>query len=197
VVRDVLNEPSYLPVTWRLEKRALCLCGASELRAEDSASLATRHEASAATVWDRQSRMMVHIVTTVSADTSKCTRFQFVAPLRRAGLVLFALIWENCWVLVGELWGELTADKDPGLLDVTLSGECFTTFRKIVIHPQDRVVPPVALPEVRCHLRAVELGANQKACLGSRNSTLRGPFSYGFQEPRVRECVISLAGWWV
>jgi len=40
-------------------------------------------------------------------------------------------------------------------------------------------------------------GANQKACLGSHNSTSRGPFSYGFQLPRVRECVISLAGWWV
>jgi phage terminase large subunit-like protein len=43
-----------------------------------------------------KSLMMVHIVTTVSAETNKCTRFQFVAPLCRAGLVLFALIWENC-----------------------------------------------------------------------------------------------------
>lgn len=97
-----------------------------------------------------------------------------------------------CWGVVRRT--ELTADKDPGLLAVTLSGEYFATLRKIVIHPQDRVGPPVALAEARCHLRAVELGANRKACLGSRNWTSRAPLSYGFPEPRVRECVISLAG---
>lgn len=48
-----------------------------------------------------ESRVMVHIVTTVSAETNKCTRFQFVVPLSRAGLVLFALIWETAECLLG------------------------------------------------------------------------------------------------